>query len=108
MESSIASPKTMYEQQLISIIRRLPNDRISQVVDFAKFLELQLKGFSNLKYQNEIKEDITEENNRWDKLLARDDSQILLERMADEALAEINAGLAKPMVFTQDGQIKPE
>ena len=108
MESSIASPKTIYEQQLISIIRRLPNDRISQVVDFAKFLELQLKGFSNLKYQNEIKEDITEENNRWDKLLARDDSQILLERMADEALAEINAGLAKSMVFTQDGQIKTE
>ncbi|MBF0377347.1 MAG: hypothetical protein HQK72_07665 [Desulfamplus sp.] len=108
MESSIASPKTVYEQQLINIIRRLPNDRISQVVDFAKFLELQLKGFSNLKCQNELKEDTTEENNRWDKLLARDDSQILLEKMADEALAEINAGLTKTMVFTQDVQIKPE
>jgi hypothetical protein len=41
---------------------------------------------------------------RWDALLASDDSQRLLERMADEVEAQIAAGQAQAMVFTQDGQ----
>jgi len=31
------------------------------------------------------------------------ESQRLLEKMADEALAEIQAGLAQPMIFAEDG-----
>ncbi len=44
---------------------------------------------------------------RWDALLATDESQRLLEKMADEAWAEIQAGLARPMIFTEDGEIAP-
>jgi hypothetical protein len=38
-------------------------------------------------------------------LLATDESQRLLERLADEAVADIQAGHAKPIVFTEDGEI---
>ena len=108
MEIGITSQPTVYEQQLIRIIRRLPDDRISQVVDFAKFLEFEIRDVSNnLINQNETEEEIAQENNQWDTLLARDDAQRLLEKMADEALSEINAGHAKPMIFTQNGQIEP-
>jgi len=44
---------------------------------------------------------------RWDALLETEESQRLLEKMADEALAEIQAGLARPMIFTEDGEIAP-
>ena len=47
----------------------------------------------------------TAEDARWEALLARDDSQRLLERMADEALTQINAGQATPIVFTDEGEI---
>lgn len=109
MEIGKNSQPTEYEQQLIKIIRRLPDDRISQVIDFAKFLEFQLRGASdNPTHQNETEEKTAQENKRWDTLLARDDAQKLLEKMADEALAEIEAGHTKAMGFTEDGQIRPE
>jgi predicted GH43/DUF377 family glycosyl hydrolase len=41
----------------------------------------------------------------WEKLLATEESQQLLEKMADEAWAQIQVGQAKPMVFTEDGEI---
>lgn len=80
-----------YEKQLIGIIRKLPPDRVSQVIDFAKFLESQLSGIlnHNTGSQDKTEEEISEENERWDTLLATDESQQLLEKMADEAYAEI-------------------
>jgi len=44
---------------------------------------------------------------RWDALLETEESQRLLEKMADEALTEIQAGLARPMIFTEDGEVTP-
>ena len=38
---------------------------------------------------------------RWEALLATDESQSLLEKMADEALAEVQAGRVRPMIFTK-------
>lgn len=46
-----------------------------------------------------------QESAQWDALLATDESQRLLEKMADTALADIQAGRARPMVFTVDGEI---
>jgi len=55
--------------------------------------------------------DVTERqwlgNARWDALLAIDGSQLLLEQLADEALAEHRAGKTQPMVFTEDGRLVP-
>ena len=38
-----------------------------------------------------------ESENRWNELFARPESEELLNRMADEALADIRAGLSKPL-----------
>ena len=48
-----------------------------------------------------------EDDARWDALLATEASQRLLEKLADEAPAEIEAGKAQPMVFAEDGEIAP-
>ena len=44
---------------------------------------------------------------RWNALLVTEESQRLLEKMADEALSEIEAGQARPIVFAEDGEIGP-
>ena len=33
---------TKYEQKLVGIARRLPPERVSELIDFAQFLEFQL------------------------------------------------------------------
>lgn len=101
------SQTTSYEQQLFSVIKRLPPHCVSQVIDFAKFLEFQLIGNKNDSLTDETEEEITEHDTRWDELLATDESQRLLEKMADEALADIHAGRARPIAFTDDGRICP-
>ena len=93
-----------YEAQLLRVVRRLPPERVSQVVDFARFLEVQTVQVTSAMQQ------INEERGgdaRWDSLLATDESQQMLERMADAALLDIQAGHAKPMVFRHDGEIAP-
>ena len=40
----------------------------------------------------------TDADARWDELLASDEGQLALDKLADEALAEIRAGNAKPMI----------
>jgi hypothetical protein len=98
MEMQITLQPTAYEQKLIRIVRRLPPERVTQVIDFAQFLESKLD-------EEESEEEIAAENARWDALLATEEAQRLLEKMADEALADMRAGRARPMVFTEDGEI---
>ena len=57
--------------------------------------------------EDESAEEITAEDERWDALLATDESQRMLEKMADEAWAEIQSGRARPMIFAEDGEIIP-
>ena len=52
--------------------------------------------------------EVEADNARWDTLLATDESQSLLEKLANEALAEHEAGKTKPMIFNDEGQIAPE
>ena len=108
METQTVSKPVTSEQKLIGIIRRLPPERVSQVIDFAQFLEFQTTRTDEGVLDEEMsEEEISAENARWDALLATDASQHLLEKMADAALAEIQAGHARPMVFTEDGEIAP-
>lgn len=90
-----------YEKVLIQIVRRLPPERVSEVLDFAQSLEFQVTkaGIGDQEY--------TESDARWDTLLATEKSQRLLEKLAGEALSEIEAGKAQPMVLTEDGEIVP-
>ena len=59
------------------------------------------------KRQDESIDEIEADNARWDALLATEESQALLERLADEALAEFSAGQTRPMAFTDDGRLAP-
>ena len=106
METQTVSKSVTNEQKLVEIIRRLPPERVIEVVDFAQFLEFQTTKDGVLD-EDVSEEQISAENARWDALLALDESQRLLEKMADEALAEIQARRARPMVFTEDGEIAP-
>lgn len=109
MEMQTTSQIKVYEQKLIGILRKLPPERVFQVIDFARFIESRTTGTSDddLTDKDESEEEIAAENARWDKLWATDESQRLLEKMADEALADIQAGHARPMVFTKKGEIAP-
>jgi hypothetical protein len=95
-----------YEQTLIKIARVLPANRVKQLVDFARFLEAQI--LSEKLSQEEDIADVEADNARWDALMATDEAQALLEKLADEALAEHRAGKTKPMTFNDEGRIVPE
>lgn len=109
MEMQTTSKIKEYEQRLLGIVRRLPLERVFQVIDFAHFLELQITKThdGDLLDEDESEEEIAVENAQWDALLATDESQCLLNNMADEALEYIQAGRARPMVFTEEGEIAP-
>lgn len=94
-----------YEQILINIARILPPNRVEQLIDFARFLEAQI--LSEKLIQEEDITEIEADNARWDALLATDEGQALLEKLADEALAEHRAGKTKPMAFNDEGRIAP-
>ncbi len=105
MKREAAIRKMPEERQLIKIIRRLPVERVSEVIDFAKFLELQQTKIREQRPPFVNNELPTEGDKKWDALLASDEAQQLLKTMADEASNEILAGNAKPMIFTGSGQL---
>jgi len=70
-------------------VRTLPPGRAAQLLDFARFLKAQA-----LVEQLVVAENLAEvetDNERWDVLLATDDAQNLLDKLADDALAEHRA-----------------
>lgn len=103
---SVASTGHIIDHQLLTIARSLPPSRAAQLVDFARFLEAQSLAES-LERQDESMDRIDADNARWDTLLATDESQALLEQLADEALAEYRAGKTKPLAVTDVGRIVP-
>jgi len=94
-----------YKQTLDEIATGLPPNRLEQLVDFARFLEAQILSESLL--QEESMAEIEADNENWDALLATDEAQTLLEKLANEALAEHQAGKTKPMAFNNEGRLIP-
>jgi hypothetical protein len=88
-----ATVTSNYEQVLINIARTLPTKRAEQLIDFARFLESQ--SLSEKLMQGEDIAKIEADNAQWDALMATDESQNLLEKLAAEALAEHQAGQTK-------------
>lgn len=79
-----------YEQTLIKIARGLPPNRVEQLVDFARFLEAQL--LSDELFLEEDPAEVEAENARWDELLASEESQAWLEKMAEKAREDYKVG----------------
>lgn len=94
-----------YERTLVKIARVLPTSRVEQLVDFARFLEAQI--LSEELLQEESATEMEADNAQWDALFATDEAQALLEKLADEALAEHRAGKTRPMAFDHVGRIMP-
>lgn len=108
MEMQTALQPTSYEHSLISIVRRLPTERVSQVIDFARFIEWQVSESDNnglLHDSEESEEEIRASEEKWDRLLAKPEAQHLMMEMAREALAEHDAGLTMEMAFDADGNL---
>lgn len=97
------SDQSTYEQALLSIARTLPAERLRQVLQFARFLQVQTLDEFALE-EEESPDEIAADEARWDAHFAA--TQDGLEKMAEKVRAEIKAGKSKPMVFTADGRIE--
>ena len=98
------------ERQLMTIVRSLPPEGKSQVLAFARFVASETLWATDPDFleKSEFEDVYTQSDARWDKLLASEEGQLALDKLADEALAEIRAGNAKPMIFTEDGEISAQ
>jgi hypothetical protein len=87
------------EQKLINIVKTLPPEQVSQLVDYAQFLQMKSsQTYDSLpSVENEMEEDSADEA-LWDAQFA--DSIDILEQLAAEALAEHRAG--KTVVLDPD------
>lgn len=85
------------EQTLMHIVRVLSPERVAQLIDFARFLEAQT--LVEELAETESTEEVGAEIAKWDTLLATEEAQALLDKLADEALAEHKAGKTRPMRF---------
>jgi hypothetical protein len=109
MKKSTDSPAVSDEQEIMIIVHRLPPERKSQILAFARFLAFETFQTTDLATLEEIdfEDTYTEADARWDQLLASEEGQLALDRLADAALASIRAGEASAIGFTKDGEIAP-
>ncbi|MDI6794224.1 MAG: hypothetical protein QME81_15405 [bacterium] len=106
MEKQTTSQLSSYEQALINIARKLPVERVVQILDYARYIQLQtIEDFGFLD-DDETEEEILADEARWDAQFAA--TQDGLKKMADKVRADIQAGRTMPMVFTKDGRIAPK
>ena len=91
------------EQTLVAIVRTLPQARVIELVDFARYLQALA-----IRAREMDAADETEGDRKWDELLARTESQDLLLEMAREARAEYYAGQTTEIDITADGRLAPK
>lgn len=99
------SQSVQYEQTLLELVRTLPPSRIAQLLDFAQFLAAQ--AWAEELTGQEDRTEVEADNKQWDELFVTEEAQLLLNKLADEALAEHRAGKTKPMAFRTEGRIVP-
>ncbi len=98
-----------YEQTVIDIIRKLPSDRILQLVDFARFLEFQIvqKSYDDGLDEEETEEEIRASEEKWDELFAKPEAKHVMREMAHEALEDYRAGRTTNITISKDGRLAP-
>ncbi len=111
MAEQVAVPTTIGEHNLITIVHSLPPERKAQLFAFARFLAAETAQTTDLDFFEEDADpddSYTESDARWDELLSSEGGQLALNKLADEALAAIRAGKARPMAFTANGELAPK
>ena len=100
-----------YEQTVINIIRKLPTERILQLIDFARFLEFQIVQKSSDdwldKEESETEEGICASEEKWDELFVNPEAKHVMRKMAHEALEDYHAGRTTDIAITEDGRLAP-
>lgn len=102
MQTTKTKTHDEYVQILDGIVRKLPIERVPQVVDFARFIETQVD--EELE-EEETAEEIAASEARWDAIVAHPAVQAKLLEMAEEAEAEDDAGLTLEMQFDAEGNL---
>lgn len=77
------------EKKLLKIVRSLPSERVAQLIDYARFLQVYSGSSIEEADLDELDEAL------WDQQFA--DSADVLQQMAEKALAEHRAGKTKPL-----------
>jgi len=95
MKDELALTIDEFEERLVGIVRRLPPERVMQLVDFARFLEA------------ESEEDTEAGQADWDDLLAKPEARRKLREMAHEALDDYHGDQAADIKITEDGRLAP-
>lgn len=99
---------SLYEQTLIRIMRKLPPARVTELINFARFLELQANQFDDEDENIPEEEELQANEAKWNQLLSRPESKKLLREMALEALDDYRAGDTTDIIVTEDGRLAPE
>jgi len=94
----------VYEKTIISIMRDLSTDRVSQLVDFAKFLQNQS---TVNKLDEKAKEKIRTGEEKWNKLFADPEAKQMMREMANEAIEDYRTGKTTEIAITEDGKLEP-
>jgi len=95
-----------YEQTVIGIIRKLPPEHVAQLVNFARFLELQTtKEYKD--WLEEEEEEIETAEEKWAELLAKPEAKHVMREMAREAREDYRAGRTTDIEITEDGRLTP-
>jgi len=105
MDMQTAFQPAAYEQTVINIIRRLPPERVLQLVDFAHFLEFQIT--KSDEKETETKEEVRASEAKWDELFAKPEAKRVMRTMAREALEDYRAGRTTDITITEDGRLAP-
>jgi hypothetical protein len=93
-------------------MRKLPPDRVSQLVEFARFLEWRATSAHDDSRREEGKnaeeeDDITVNEAKWNELLGRPETKRVMREMAREAREEYRAGRTTDIIITGDGRLSP-
>ncbi len=100
------SPRSSYEKTVIGIMRRLPPERLTHLVEFARFLEFETK-ISQVEDEAVKEKPLLAGDKKWDELLAKPEAKALLRKMAREARAEYLAGETTKIQITDDDRLAP-
>ena len=108
MSTKTISTETITHQQLVDLVMTLPQDRLTSVYDFVRFiqshsLESISAGSPEADIFGETAEQIQADEEQWEQQFAA--SRDELRKMAREAAAEYRAGKTKPMEFTSEGRL---
>jgi len=102
----IQPDRSLYEYTVINIIRRLPPEKITELIDFAKFLESEyVRKNNDPVYEDKTGTEETEK--KWNKLFAEPESKNIMREMAKEAREDYYGGKTTDILITEDGRLKP-